>query len=522
MAGASGPRPRPPLEPLTWLLWLPLLLGTCVRPQGTPALPEPATAFIPPAATRAPGTPPSREPEEALSPVAVDPTATSPGRATATAAPFLNDPSLPRSQYSLSVDFDYLWHRLHVFQALTYVNRTGENLTELVLLVEPNREPGVFELREITWADGRPVDDYDLDGALLVIPLDAPLRPWNSVGLSMAFRLDLPERAATLGHTPRQTNLGDWYPFVPLHEPGRGWLAHPPGQPGVGEFRTYELGDFQVEIRLVDPPDGLTLAASAPGVVDGDWHRYTTEAARNFSWSASTEYETAVDERGFVSVYGYFFPEHRAAGEAAVQASARALELYAELFGSLTHESLAVVEAGFPDGMEYDGLYFLSQGYYETYFGGAQNFLTTLAVHETAHQWWYGLVANDQAYEPWLDEAFATFSEWLYFQRFHPDLEDWWWEFRVGLYQPEGWVDSTIYDHAAFRPYVNAVYLRGVQFLRDARRQLGEEAFFKALRAYLIRNSFGQVTGDSFFGLLAEETGDDLKPLRAEYFQSGQ
>jgi aminopeptidase N len=31
-------------------------------------------------------------------------------------------------------------------------------------------------------------------------------------------------------------------------------------------------------------------------------------------------------------------------------------------------------------------------------------------VHEIAHQWWYGLVGDDQSREPWLDESFATFS----------------------------------------------------------------------------------------------------------------
>jgi aminopeptidase N len=34
-------------------------------------------------------------------------------------------------------------------------------------------------------------------------------------------------------------------------------------------------------------------------------------------------------------------------------------------------------------------------------------------AHEVAHQWWYGLVGNDQYAEPWLDESLATWSEEL-------------------------------------------------------------------------------------------------------------
>ena len=33
--------------------------------------------------------------------------------------------------------------------------------------------------------------------------------------------------------------------------------------------------------------------------------------------------------------------------------------------------------------------------------------------HELSHQWWYGIVGDDQFHEPWLDESFATWSEFL-------------------------------------------------------------------------------------------------------------
>ena len=36
-----------------------------------------------------------------------------------------------------------------------------------------------------------------------------------------------------------------------------------------------------------------------------------------------------------------------------------------------------------------------------------------VAVHETAHQWFYAMVGDSQALHPWLDEAFAQYSEEL-------------------------------------------------------------------------------------------------------------
>ncbi len=355
-------------------------------------------------------------------------------------------------------------------------------------------------------------------GTRLDIPLPQPLPSWSSVSLNLRFTLDLPPEPGTLGYTPRQTNLGDWYPFAPLYQEGPGWLIHEPSSAGIGEYLTYDIADYQVEIQLINPPPGLVLAASAPGQQEGAWHRYRVEAARNFSWSASPEYETLVDDTGFVSVRTYVFPEHRAAGEAATAATADALKLFAEVYGPLSHKSLAVVEAEFPDGMEYDGLYFLGQGYFEVFFGGPQNFLTTLSAHETAHQWWYGLVANDQVLEPWLDEALSTYSERLFYERYYPELVDWWWEFRVDLYAPEGWVNSTTYDYEGFRPYVNAVYLRGAQFLEALRELVGEDAFFSTLHDLIARKSYEQATAEDFFSLLKANSEVDLDDLREAYF----
>ena len=34
-----------------------------------------------------------------------------------------------------------------------------------------------------------------------------------------------------------------------------------------------------------------------------------------------------------------------------------------------------------------------------------------VVTHELAHEWWYALIGDDQARDPWLDEAFASYSE---------------------------------------------------------------------------------------------------------------
>ena len=219
-------------------------------------------------------------------------------------------------------------------------------------------------------------------------------------------------------------------------------------------------------------------------------------------------------------VKAYVFNGDEIAGEAAVDYTATALQLYSELFGlPYPHQTMTVVESDFPDGMEYDGLYYLSDFYFKLYDNTPQNYLELLSVHETAHQWWFAAVANDQAIEPWLDESLATYSEYLYIERYYPELTNWWWDYRVNYYKPAGRVNLTIYDQSDLRTYINAVYLQGAVFLDQVRLALGDETFFTRLRTYT--NTFnGKIaTWDDFTTIMAPDPTDAIITLFQEYYK---
>ncbi len=449
----------------------------------------------------------------------IAPTGTPPPITSSTETPAPLPPAPPaRTQISLQAELDYKTKRLQVQETITYTNHTEQTLNELVLAVDPNRYPDAFHLKELRWADGETVKEHTLENVKLNVPMPAPLLPNAMIGLQLIYELDLPGQSATLGYTARQINLGDWYPFIPPYRAGQGWLIHEPAP--VGEYLVYDIADYMVEIKVTNAPSKLIIAASAPAEASGRPWRYHFEAARNFAWSASADYQILSKSAGQAQVTGYVFPEHLAAGRAAVDATADALTFYSSAFGGYPHRSLAVVEAEFADGMEYHGLYFLGQEYYAGYTNNPQNYLTAIAVHETAHQWWYGLVGNDQAAEPWLDESLCVYSERLYYETHYPHLLNWWWEFRVHRFEPSGWVNSTVYDYDQFRPYVNAVYLRGALFLEELRKQMGDQAFLAFLRDYAARGACRQVTSVDFFAALSQHTNLDLSELTARYFNS--
>jgi len=467
-----------------------------------------------------PATPPASPIPVNITPTQV-PTLTSPPTATPTPVPEIN------SSYTIEAELDYGAHRLQVRETIRYANTSGELLNELVLMVDPMYYPGAFQLNSLTWEDGQPVEGANLETGKITLPLRQPLPDGDTITLLVDYQLNIPTpvvsptiRPIPFGYTERQTNLVDWYPFVAPYIPGKGWIAHPAGY--YGEHLVYDIADYEVSIRFSEPNPNLVIAASAPANQDGDWFRYSHPAARNFVWSVSPYYQVLSAEVGDVDIASYAFAGQEAANQAVLQTTAQALGLYSKIYGPYPRPMLSVVEADFLDGMEYDGLYFLSKGFYNLYTGTPGEYLIAIAAHETAHQWWYALVGNDQALEPWLDEALSTYSERLYYENLSPEALDWWWTYRVNYYNPRGWVNNSIYNPQgeveAYRAYRDAVYLNGAVFLEELRKLIGDQSFFAFLKEYVQQYSLKQSTAESFFSLLNQYTQVDVSSLINKYF----
>ena len=495
--------------------------------------PTPSTAFTQPVSPI--GVTDTVEPHATLTPAAtlnlvnLSTQAVSPGPSTPQVLTPSPNPVGEKSQYLLDVTFDYLAHHLSVIEVVELTNPGPEAYTDLAFQVEPNDHPGDITFKSISLADGKGVSGYTLDKNRLNIPLPVPLAPGQSSTVNLVYDLYLPAipppsdsvRPTIFGYTANQTNLVDWFPYLPVYQPGQGWLIHSPWF--YGEHQVYPTADFEVNLTLANPPGGLVIAAAAPVRVDpaGIQH-FQLRDARTFAWSASPFYKVSSQKAGVVEVTSYTFPIDQRAGQVALQNTVDAVTLYSNLFGPYQHTHLTVVEGDFLDGMEYDGLFFLSKGFYNLYEGTPKGYLTVIAVHETAHQWFFAQVGNDQALEPWLDEAFATYSEKLFYEHTYPDLVKWWWDFRVNYYSPTSWINQSIYDFKGFEPYRNAVYLHGAQFIDALRGQIGDEAFFAFIKDYVSKYQYRIATRQDFFHLLTSHTQQNLSGLIGTYFVTTQ
>jgi len=448
--------------------------------------------------------------------------------ATPTAGPLSTPTATPMpvfegTEYTLDVHLNYADHRLDVRERIDYTNVTSETLTNLVLNIHPNHSRGAFKLNDIR---------VDVDGELvppLVTPLDVTLRvelprelkARDHVALFLNFTLNLPQISpdaefsdAGFGYSKRSISLGNWYPVLAPYRGDKGWYAltyFPVGDPYVTE-----VADYQVTITATE---GIVIAGSGKETLTGNVWRYEVEKARSFAFAASDRYQVSSTQAGDVRLTTYTFPDNQAAAEAVLQTGSQAIQLFDELYGPYPYGDYRVAETEFAGGLEFTGLTFLGSAFFDQYDGTSRNALIPLTAHEVSHQWFYGIVGSDQITEPWLDESIAEYSAYLYYERILPGDADWWWNFAVDQWAPGGRIDSLIYEFRDNRGYVDAVYRRGAQFIRDLRKTMGDPAFFDFLREYQRRHAYRLVTSKDFFELVREYTTADLVQLQEEYFR---
>lgn len=442
-----------------------------------------------------------------------------------TPSPTSPSPPPSRTRYTLRLTVDVQQKQATVHEQIEYPNATGNNLTEIVMAAVPNLWPQGFQLEDLR-VQGMEAAKLVLEGQRLSLSLPEALMPGDTLRLEIDYRLFLPfaeqkdpnvERPRIYGYTARQINLTNWYPFVVPYREREGWILHDPWF--YGEHLVYEAADYDIYLKLENAAEDWVISASAPPSQAGEWTHYTLSQGRAFVFSLSQGAQLVQEEWQGILLQSVFFPPYEAGGQAVLQAMRQALLAFTERFGPYPHTSLTAVMGDFNDGMEYSALFFLPRDFYNLYDGTVKNYLTFITAHETAHQWWFERVANDQAREPWLDEALCTYSELLFYESFDPSLIPWWWSYRVDFYQPKGFVNIPIYEGQGFRPYTNAVYLRGAHFVHELRQRIGDEAFFAFLKDYQEQMNEKIATSEDFFRILREHTQAELVEVLANYFR---
>jgi hypothetical protein len=333
----------------------------------------------------------------------------------------------------------------------------------------PARAGGGIDI-QATKVDGRAVASRRSSATVLRIP--AHVAAGQAVTVDVSFALRLPTGINDrFGHRGTTAWFGSGLPPL-AWERGHGWALEP-ATSAFAEASTSEA--MELTSLTVRRATGLGVIATGVQVSDdGTTAHFRARSVRDVAVAVG-RFRVARTTAGGVPIVVGVAPGLADDPAATAGALARAMRVHAARFGPFPYERLAV--AVLPDiggGIEYPAAILL----------GKSQTKDATASHEVAHEWWYGLVGDDQARDPWLDESFATYAEALdrgtgaTYER---------------MVIPSGGRGRTgepmTFWESRKSIYFRSVYVQGAVALLRARRAAGTAAFDTALRCHLRRNA---------------------------------
>jgi hypothetical protein len=349
--------------------------------------------------------------------------------------------------------------------------------------------------------------------------------------------------------------IAQWFPKIGVFQDGA-WVCHP-FYPRAEFFA--DFGVYDVRLHL---PRGFVVGATGQleerlQERDGSESlHFVQEDVHDFAWTASRRF---VERRARFEAAGYppveirllIQPEHQHLAERYISATKIALRSYGTWAAPYPYGQITVVDPAWGSasgGMEYPTLFTGGTTIFAPQALGNPEGVT---IHEAGHQFWYGLVANDEAEEAWLDEGFNTYMTAKAYDQalgeqgwgrrlFADDFGRGWrtgWSFvapgvriargaaSLALLRANGRKDVMTRkaweyrDGASYR--VNS-YDKPALVLQTLEGLLGEPTMIRVLRSYARRFRFAHPTTRDFIASVNETTGQDWGWFFEETFFSSQ
>ena len=222
----------------------------------------------------------------------------------------------------------------------------------------------------------------------------------------------------------------------------------------------------------------------------------TASHVREFAWGAGAFTKTTGTTTTGVTVNVYRVSSISSASATAMMTTARnSLVAHAGRFGAYPYGEVDIVLDNnfWFGGMEYPGFVL-------------DLVSSTALAHELAHQWWYGIVGDDEYNTPWLDESFADYATDLYQGISGTNC----WNSVSWQSSAEKISNSMAYWDAHSSRYGTVVYTYGKCALHDLRRLIGTSAMQTLLHDYAAAHWYGISTVADFKAAAQAATTVDL------------
>jgi hypothetical protein len=379
-------------------------------------------------------------------------------------------------------------------------------------------------MRFISPDDGNPNDK-----TVLRLDLEDPVGPNQVIHLKIDFALVIPQIFSRTGMEEDFFFMAQWFPKIGVLQADGQWHCHQFHH--VCEFFA-DYGDYRVALtvpgKFVVGASG-NLVKSVKNANNTVTYEYWEKDIHDFAWTAYphfTRYSEELKLNGRadpVSVELLLAPGHPDARFRYLDSMKFALSFFDRHIFAYPYKKLMMVDPPLKGidsgGMEYPTL--VTGGHFET-APGALKLTEAVAVHETAHQYWYGLVGTDEFREAWLDEGIASFfeSEILeeYFKGSGSFLDSG--ILKIAAWEADRWNFSSLpavdpinlysWKFVNVPQYVGNVYFKAGIFLRSLKNLVGKERMYNFFKHFAEKYKFKHPTTQDFIATFNAFMNEDF------------
>jgi hypothetical protein len=384
-------------------------------------------------------------------------------------------------------------------------------------IIDENSEPGSMEVTEVQ-VNGKK-GTFQIKDTVLEIPLDK-WKKGQEIELDLKFTMKVPKNNGRFAYDENAIWLGNWLAIQAVYDK-RGWVIEP--YHSIGDPFYSQVGKYSVNVTVPSNYKVASTGMEEEGVKEQDGSvTYTTtiENVRDFAMVIMNKnYQKLSDQVGETTVNTWYLSsDSKESVQQNHEVGKKALSYFSEVYGPYPYPEYDIVRTGMFTAMEFPGLIYLPKNILEsneTEIGSV--------VHETAHQWWYGMVGNDEVKEPWLDEAIATYSTTRFMLEEFPEHGAGQLEMRKVMTQGTEvhergglFIGSSADKFKNIGTYSQLVYQKGALMLENLEKVIGKEKMDQLLQHYFKEYQYEIATGSDFISVFSEELGPEAK----EYFEN--
>ena len=441
-----------------------------------------------------------------------------------------------KNEYTIDVIYDDETNRILCNESLVYINNTKTTLDKIYLHIYPNafcdRQLVPFEDTEMDRAYPNGFNEgyidiknvlsnnnkstYEIIGDkndILQIKLDKLLKAGEVIKIDLKYNVKLPNCLGRFGYGDNTVNVTNWFPIACVYD-DKGWNLK--SYETVGDPFYSDTSNFKVKLLAPSKYKLATTGNIAEIKTDNEKTQYTIEGkmVRDFAFILSEKFIVNKTNYKGITITTYNLNEDMS--KESMDVAKSSIEIFSKLFGDYPYDTYSVVSSDFfIGGMEYPMLSMIDESLYNS----ENKFLLEYVIaHETAHQWWYSVIGNDEISEPWLDEAITEYSTILYFEeKYGKETGDK--LIKTMEVQTRDFKTNDIFkattDYKNSSEYSLSVYTKGAVLFNEIRKEVGDEMFFNTLREYYSTYKFKNVNSYQFVELWKSK-GVDIEKIIKE------